>query len=310
MGNPFTQSWIQALTGAASSPYARRVKPSIDLVNRLVRNPDVDDRKPAARELWDYASENLLLETLQLLPARQTRWEFKPDDDFVFQQEAKPARTEFEQWQAALGIGEQAFQLTADANAVEWATMIREQAVRKQQAFSQPAMTTATTLHLPCTALWSGSKWEVRFDSPDWFTLEYEDSVTVDRLPGDEIVDHGEMVFGEAAARLCRDASRCKPTDDLQWRQRVDSLTDLHDRIEQSDLSSRAKQVWNAVWPVVYREESVLAGKADLDVVRGEMASAIKAAPEFTLWTFVFAKLVYQLSAGYGLGFCADFGLD
>lgn len=310
MGNAFTQSWIQALTAAADNPYARRIKPSMDLVNRLVRNPDREDRETAARELWDFAQSHSLLDILRIIPSQQIRWEFVRDDAFLFHQTQVATISTVDDWLAGLGITQASFELMAEVNALEWTTMIREQAVRKQQTFSKPAATTQTTLQLPCTATWDGNRWEVRFASPDWLTLDYEDPARVERMSEADLSEHCQMLFAEAASKFVRDTTRTKSSEDLQWQSRVPALRGLHAQIQNLEVAPRALQVWNAVWPVVYREQNVLGGCADLDIVRNEISQALKHQPEFTLWTFVFAKLVYQVSSGYGLGFLADFGLD
>lgn len=307
----FTQSWIQSLTAAADNPNARKVKPSLELVNRLVRNPELEDRPVAAKDLWDYAESNHLRELISLLPALQSRWEFERDDTFIFSQPTSGQVTTFEQWSEQLGVVPSDFALQAEVNGTEWATLIREQAVQKQKAYSQTTLGNQT-LSLSCTANWSGKAWEIRFESPDWFTVDYADAVTVERIGANTIDEVALEAIAKAESALSRDKTIPKSAEkQTSWTDCVPQVEDLLTKIlGSSELSERTKMIVCCVWPTVYREENMLAGKADIDWLRPIMADCLKASPQLTIWMFVYAKLLFQLHRGYGLGFCADFGLD
>jgi hypothetical protein len=73
------------------------------------------------------------------------------------------------------------------------------------------------------------------------------------------------------------------------------------------DFSPWFTRVWDCVWPVIYREQNMLNGKADLNRIRSEIKECLTTQPRLTVWMFLFAKLSSLIMVGRGLGQCADF---
>src|SRR5690606_15599849 len=167
--NPFTQSWIQALTLAADHPLARTIKPKLELVDHLSKSlPDVD-RREAAKAMWSFAQAEHLTDLLWILPINQPSWVFDRDDIFMYLRNENTVAKELtlDDWLQALGIVPGSFRLTAEVTSGDWAGLVRKEAVRLQHAVSLGTAVGASTLHLPCTAHWDLKSWTVKFDQLD-----------------------------------------------------------------------------------------------------------------------------------------------
>ena len=87
-------------------------------------------------------------------------------------------------------------------------------------------------------------------------------------------------------------------------------LEHLHKQIlttQANDFAPWFRRTWACVWTVVYREQNVLRGQANVDVVRAELAACVSTVPRLTTWMFVFAKLICENQLGRGLGICGDY---
>jgi hypothetical protein len=309
---PFTQSWIQALTLAAENPVARNVKPALDLVDRVSKNlPDID-RRAAGRDLWAFASKERMTDFLWLLPTLQTNWLFDEDDIFAYTRRESPANIRDEAaWLAALGVDPVAVPLSAEVTSGDWAGFVRKEAVRLQKSHSLAANQGGSTLHLPCQASWDGKRWQVQFDQVDWVVRPYDDIPVIGRPTVDVLQDQILLTLAEADAHIRVNAGTAsiKPEYNQPWLAANQKLHALHSSLihQSSDYSDWLLRIWLCAWPVVYREQSLLQGKADLGHIRQEMKACLNAQPRLTIWMMVFAKLICQVAVGRGLGFCADF---
>src|SRR5690606_29633032 len=81
----------------------------------------------------------------------------------------------FESWRQAIGLDSLEVPLTAEVFGGDWASLVRSEAVRLQQALSLSAMPQATTLHLPCTARWDKVAWSVSFDQVEWVVRRFDE---------------------------------------------------------------------------------------------------------------------------------------
>ena len=96
----------------------------------------------------------------------------------------------------------------------------------------------------------------------------------------------------------------------LLWIGCVKRLEALHKQIlatEAKDYSPWFRRTWACVWTVIYREQNVLRGQANVDVVRSELTACVGTVPRLTTWMFAFAKLVCENQLGRGLGICGDY---
>lgn len=304
--NPFTQSWIQALTLASDRPITRTIKPKLDWIDILSRS-HLAGRELAARELWEYAAKVPLLPVLTILPIREARWEFQ-DEKFLFRQEQVPQLKSLEDWSTQLGIVAADFGLIAEVTGTDWAGLVRQEAVRQQRSFSTAAGGGAN-LQLPCTARWEADQWVIRFDAVEWLSVCYEEPVTVARPEYASVESNLLFTVAEADQQLAtlKTQPHKQVSRDIEWIDSVIELSEFHHQAF-GNSSPWMRQAWHCVWPTVYRERNLLKGKADLVRVRREMAECLTSVPELTVWMFVFAKLVCLARLGNGLGLSADYG--
>ncbi len=309
LSQPFTASWIQALVKSASNPFARQVKPRLDMVNQLVRHSQAVEPEAAAKGLFEIASEQNLLDLLAIVPARQSDWLFPSNVDIVYHQSVPCEVSSLETWFGVLGLSSFPIDLEARVTQADWTTLVREAAVRQQKSFDFNAWGKNSNLKLPCKAEWREQAWHIQFATPDWLVMSYDESAEVNR-PSPNNFDDLLLDIATRASKSVRATKR--PAADAgnnDWFECVPSLSFLHEALQDDkNFPSQLRQVWNCVWPTVYREESVLRGKADLRWVQSEISYSLENEPSLTLWMFLFAKLVYQVHAGNGLGFLADFG--
>jgi hypothetical protein len=318
--NSFTVNWLQSLTLVATEPVARGIKPLLDSVNDLSRAHADSDRMVAARKLWDYAESEDLKNLLTILPVHQPDWLFDADDAFVYRHAADPATAStdfaaalsFETWTQWLGLAPWEASLAADVTSNDWLSLVRQEAVRQQRAMNAAAVPTGKNLTLPATASWDGNAWSIRFEAADWLVRRYEEAFTVQRPEMTDIAERIDWTILSAHDRLVPPHPP-KISDQFQppaWLNCVPDLKPLHERIllaETKPFATWFRRVWHAVWPVIYREQNVLGGKADLDFLRRELAECVKHAPRLTVWTFVSAKLICNTLLGSGLGIAGDY---
>ena len=295
---------------AADNPATRTIKPKLELIDQLSFNRGDTDRGAAARELWDYACESGLSEMVKVVPACQMNWAFEGDDKFLFQRREAAAITSFEQWAQHLGIEPAQIELVSEVTNSDWTSLVRSEAVRQQKPFNSSAFAGQTNVRPRCVGHWNGSHWKIQFDDIDWLHLNYEGPVNVQRPAYSDIEEQVVFALAEAEKLIPKHAGHCSFTPNSQpWFGCVSSLTALHEELigPRCQYAAWVRRVWCCVWPTVYREQNVLRDKADVEIVRSEMAECIKSVPKLTVWMFVFAKLVCQTQTGMGLGICADY---
>ncbi len=310
--HPFTQSWIQALTLAASNPLARTIKPSLEWIDRLSMSREDPHRLEAAQALWDFAHSNGLQELIWLLPARATSWMFDRDDIFTFATRLtdEPQR-DFQRWTECLGLVPGSFDLVAEVTGSDWAGLVRKEAVRLQHSLDTTAVQQASNLRLPCTAKWDMSRWAVRFAQVDWIVSSYDDPPVAPRPAFAETEE--SLLWAIASANeslLEKRSAQCPPAQHQPtWRSCAPHLQALHAAFasQAATFSPWMTRVWNCVWPIVYREQNVLNAKADLNHLRAELRDCLAAHPRLVMWMFLYAKLACQLHLGRGLGLLADY---
>ncbi|MEZ6138123.1 MAG: hypothetical protein R3C53_24835 [Pirellulaceae bacterium] len=317
INNPFTQSWIQALTMAAENPLARTIKPKLDWVEALsTARPDTaGERVEAASKLWEFSQSEGLQSLLWHLPVNSSPWCFDEDDIFAFRRGEVIAhdspQASFEAWSGALGITAGSFPLVAEVTGSDWAGLVRKEAVRLQHSLDTTAVPQGSNLELPCTAHWDGHAWRVQFVQVDWIEVSYDENPTITRPPLSELQDKCMWLLTQASdALISKKSSQCGlDVQERPWHTSAPQLAPLHLSLREQarDFSPWICRVWNCVWPIVYREVGVLAGKADLDAIRPEIKACLTIQPRLTMWMFVFAKLVCQAQIARGLGVSADF---
>ncbi len=318
--SPFSQSWIQALTVVADNPLARTIKPKLELINALALSRGESDRADAAKQLWALAEAEGLTELLGVVPIAQSKWVFSADDVFLYERSSKAIGVSLAQrstnwncdaWQQALGLVDTEVSLVAEVNGGDWASLVRQEAVRLQRAFNMSAVEQATTLRLPCTARWDTRSWSVRFDQVNWVVVNYDDIPYVARPSFAELEEFLVWTIAAGGEKAINKRSpKCDFTPQSPpWADCIESLSGLHQLFSRSpnDFSPWLVRVWHCIWPIVYREQHILHERADLDHVRKEIKICLAAQPQLCLWMFVFAKLVCQTQAGTGLGICADY---
>ncbi len=316
VANPFTQSWIQALTLAAGNPLARTIKPKLDWIDCLSRTRPAAEQVQAAEQLWEFAQQEGLLGMLEIVPVAREQWIFDQQDVFLYRRTDVDASTpsltgSFQAWSQALGLEPAEYALTAEVTGSDWVALVRKEAVRLQHSMSMTAVQHASTMHLACTARWEGRRWKVRFDQLEWIQVPYEEAAVVPRPDLGELEETLHWQLATAADQLIvkKSASVDATVVPLPWLGCVARLHRLHDVVQQqrTEYSPWLWRVWCCVWPIVYREQNVLQGKADLQWLRQELAECLSQQPRLTLWMFVFAKLVCQTQLGMGLGVSADY---
>lgn len=316
ISTPFTQSWIQALTASSEIPTARTIKPTLELINAISLNRFEGDRLDAAGKLWSLCESECLSPLLQIVPSRQSEWALGSDDTFIFRRSDNQSASELErgtkdEWLQAIGLTEGKFALTAEVTSSDWMELVRNEAVRLQKPFSTAAAAQTSTMQVPCHARWDTTKWTLSFDQLEWLVKEFGESLSVPRPslaelnePIDWAIATADEGIVEKKVKPCSFTLAREP-----WFDAAPRLTELHERFRKSSkgYSPWLAKCWNAVWPVVYREQNALKGLAHLEPVREEMKACLTSQPRLTVWTFVFARLLCQAQLGMGLGLCADY---
>jgi hypothetical protein len=314
IANPFTQTWIQALTLAADNPLARTIKTKLEWIDRLSMSRQDADRLEAAKGLWEFSQSEGLQDLIWHLPVNAPTWVFDHDDVFTYSRNtadnAGDARN-FERWLQVLGLAPGSFQLMAEVAGSDWTGLVRKEAVRLQHALDTTAVPQGANLNLPCTANWDSKAWTVRFDQVNWIAVTYDDPPMVPRPTYAETEER--LIWSIATANdllVSPKAVQCPLTSSQQpWHAAVAKLSELHAEFcgQARSFSPWMSRVWNCVWPVVYREQNLLNGLADITFIRTEIKACLTAQPRLTMWMFVYARLVCQLRLGRGLGLLADF---
>jgi hypothetical protein len=311
--NPFTQGWIQALMQATEVPASRTIKSKIEWIDILSQDRPDQDRLAAARELWNYCETEGLMDLLKIIPTSQSIWQFSRDDIFTYQRrDSSPANlSNLESWTRAIGLQPATFELMAEVTAGDWTELVRNEAVRLKQSLNTAAVSQSSIKHLPCIARWADNLWSVQFDQVDWIIVRYEDFVSVPRPPLEAIEETIAWALANAHdSILTKSGSSCAfALERSIWMDCVEKLKPIHQLVlsNSRDFSPWFNRAWDCVWPVVYREQNLLNGKADINWIRGEIKACLTAQPRLTVWMFMFAKLTCQIMVGRGLGQCADF---
>lgn len=314
----FTQQWLQSLTLAAKEPVAQQIKPLLETINELTRQHGEGDRLALAKRLWDFSASEGLQGMLEVMPLNETNWVFDRDDNFAYTRRladqsggvTTKASLDFETWTSWLGLKPCQIPLQAEVNSRDWQSLLRQEAVRLQQTLNTAAMPSGLTLRLNCRGEWDLATWLIRFDDAQWMVINYEDPFSVERP---ELAAIEEIVMWAVATANDTMQPKGKSSTEVgvgPWVNCVPRLKDLHERImvtEAKQYSAWFRRVWACVWTIIYREQNVLRGQANIDVVRQEIATAIKEVPRLTLWMFVFAKLLCECQLGRGLGVSADY---
>ncbi len=310
----FTMNWLQALTLAAREPIAREIKPLLDTVADISRTTTEADRIASAKKLWDYAESVDCTSLLHLIPIQQPDWSFESEDIFIYRR-SRPdefQKLNFESWTSALGLTPCTVSLEASATTKEWTSLVRQEAVRLQKSINAGAVPAGLNQQLPCHATWDLQAWTVRFTEPDWVTVRYETPFSVQRPQWEQIEESLTWMIAQAQDSLIPKALPKFATDNTTtlWLGNATSLEPLHRRILTSDAKHYQpwfRRAWAAVWPVVYREQNILRGQANIETIRQELAECIKHVPKLTIWLFFFGKLLCENQLGRGLGTCGDY---
>ena len=308
----FTQNWLQSLTQVANEPTAKRIKPLLDTINDLSRMNTESNRIESAQKLWDFAGTENLKPLLEIVPVQQPTWTFDRDDPFVYQHPTKADITDFDSWTKSIGIVPCEVPLIAEVANADWLSLVRKEAVRLQRTLSTSGMPSGLNLKLPCKAVWDLTNWSVSFDQADWVQLRYEEPFSAERPDLTEFDDSVSMLIAQANESLIpKGVPTCtNVNNNAPWISCVKRLEFLHKQIlttQAAEYSPWFRRTWACVWTVVYREQNVLRGQANVDVVRAEVSACVSTVPRLTTWMFVFAKLICENQLGRGLGICGDY---
>lgn len=310
---PFTQAWIQALMLATEIPASRTIKSKLEWIDMLCQDRPDQDRMAAAKDLWTFCESEGLMDLLKIVPTSQSVWQFSREDIFTYQRRETPATnlSDFETWTGAIGLQPANFELTAEVTAREWTELVRSEAVRLRRALNTTTIGQESLKHLPCTARWADNQWSVTFDQVDWIVVRYEGYVSVQRPQLEAIEEAIAWTIANAHDTIL--TKTVKPCDFIlqrsPWMDCVEKLKPIHQMVlsNSKDFSPWFNRAWDCVWPVIYREQNLLNGKADINWIRAEIRDCMSAQPRLTVWMFMFAKLTSQIMVGGGLGHCADF---
>lgn len=308
----FTQNWLQSLTQVSHEPVARQIKPLLDSVSDLCRMNTDSDRLASAKRLWDFAASEGLQSLLSIIPLQQPDWHFDGDDTFVFHRTSNVATDDFDSWAKNIGVVDCEVSLLAEVTSKDWLSLVRQEAVRLQKSMNAAAAPAGMNLKIGCKAIWDQKGWAVRFDEADWVVVRYDDPFSVPRPSMSEmdeclgwlIANANETLVPKVVAGCTLDMGQ------QQWMNCVERFASLHQRVLVTDIkffSPWFRKTWACVWTVLYREQSVLKGQADIDYVRREIAACITNVPRLTTWMFAFAKLLCECQLGRGLGTLGDF---
>ncbi len=309
---PFTESWLQALTLSIQFPVVRQLKPLFDDINNLSRIEVEGDRLEGAQRVWNLAHENGIQATLSWLPTRRVPWNFDADGPLAFEQVAISELQEFSDWTGWLGLSSHTFSLMAAATSDDWARLVRDEAVRQKKSMSASGMPEGANVRIPCLATWANAKWTMRFEKPEWLQIQFEEPFRTERLTLDELIEPLGWMVASANESLVP-KSLPKIVQDMvsvKWMECSTALKPFHIQVmekDRKDYSPWFLRTWGCVWPIVYREQNILRGQADLDVLRSEISQCFQHVPKLTFWAFLFAKLVSSVFLGRGLGICGDF---
>lgn len=308
----FTQNWLQSLTLAVQEPLARRIKPLLENVNALTRMNADGDRTEAAKSLWDFATANDLLSLLEITPHQQPEWKFADDDAFVYHRQGTRTLQDFPNFLSILGIQPHVEALTADVANSDWLGLVRKEAVRLQRTMNTAGMPQGLNLSLACQATWDTQRWSVSFDAADWVVVRYEEPFTAIRPSMLDLDERLSWIVAAAHDKLLpKKLAECafEPAE-MPWMSCVPRMLAFHKRILVADSRHHHpwfRRSWSCVWTAIYREQNVLRGLAEIDVVRKEMAACMSHVPQLTTWMFVFAKLLCECQLGRGLGLSGDY---
>ena len=305
----FTEAWLQALTLAVSTPAARQVKPLINDLDSLSQAREAAEQTAASQRVWDFASQNHLLPLLKLLPIDSPQWQFDDEETFSFEPTAAKRIESLEDWRSALGITGCEVDLKASAVTSEWAGVLRREAVRHGKSISTALLPNTQSVQLNCTAAWDRQQWAVRIKEAEWRQFKYPQPFRGER----ESLD----VASAALSRWFTDAKVAGPIEKVSssaspspWIRSVPRLEPLHAAVFAAKplpaYANTLQAAWQAVWPVIYREQNRLNQPVDLNQVRQDLAASFRDAPQLTLSIFVAAKLICLHQLGRGLGVCGD----
>jgi hypothetical protein len=299
---------------ATEIPASRTIKPKVEWIDILCQYRPDQDRMAAARELWSFCETEGLIDLIKIIPTAQSTWRFSIEDVFTYQrnhESSTPQPSNQDSWSRAIGLQAVTFELTAEVTSRDWAELVRKEAVRLNQSLNTAAVGQSSIKHLPCTARWADNLWSVQFDQVDWIIVRYEDYVSVPR-PKFEAVEE-TIAWAMAKSHesvLSKSAVKCDfMLSRSAWMDCVEKLQPVHQLVlsNSGDFSPWFNRAWDCVWPVVYREQNLLNGKADINTIRSEIKACLTAQPRLIIWMFLFAKLTCQILVGRGLGHCADF---
>lgn len=298
---------------AAEIPASRTIKSKIEWIDTLCQDRPGQDRQAAATELWNYCESEGLTELLKIVPTNQLVWQFSRDDIFSYRRAENPADLQLQDlqgWSRAIGILPSKFALIAEVTAGDWTELVRQEAVRLRHTLNTSAVGQASIKHLPCTASWADNLWSVQFDQVDWIVVRYEDFVSVPRPSLEAVEETIAWSMAYAHESVLVRSSKCDfILEHSSWMDCVEKLKPIHQMVlsNSRDFSPWFNRAWDCVWPVIYREQNYLNGKADINFIRSEIKACLTAQPRLTVWMFLFAKLTCQFMVGRGLGQCADF---
>ncbi len=298
---------------ATEIPASRTIKSKLEWIDTLCQDRPDQDRMAAAKDLWAFCESEGLVDLLKIVPTSQPTWQFSQEDIFTYQRrESSVLKTgDFEDWTGAIGLRPAEFELTAEVTARDWNELVRNEAVRLRQALNTTKIGQESLKHLPCTARWADNQWSVQFDQLDWIIVRYEDCVSVQRPQLEAIEEAIAWTMANAHDTILTKSG--KSCDFIlqrsPWMDCVEKLTPIHQLVlsNSKDFSPWFTRAWDCVWPVIYREQNFLNGKADINWIRAEMKDCLSAQPRLTVWMFMVAKLSSQIMVGRGLGHCADF---
>ncbi len=308
----FTQQWLQSLTLVAKEPVAQSIKPLLETINELGRIHADSDRMTSAKKLWEFASQHALQGVLEWMPIQEPAWVFDADDVFTYSRSGRTTIDSLESFCQAVGLTPAEYALTAEVNNRDWSSRLRQEAVRLQQALNTAAVPAGLTLHLGCKAAWDGKSWAVRFDQAEWMVVRYEEAFSVTRPDFSAIEESLQWAIAQGnESMLPKTAAKIAFDGEVQpWMSCVPRMQAFHKRVVVDDarhFSPWFRRAWCCVWTVIYREQNVLRGQANIDHVRQELAACIKDVPQLTVWLFIFAKLVCECQLGRGLGISGDY---
>lgn len=298
---------------ATEIPASRTLKSKFEWIDILCHDRPNEDRMTAAKDLWAFCESEGLGDLLKIVPTSQSIWQFSREDIFTYQrtETSTPSIRDFESWTVAIGLQAGNFELIGEVTARDWTELVRSEAVRLKRALNTTTIGQESLKHLPCIARWEENRWSVQFDQVDWIMVQYGEFVSVQRPRFESIEEAIAWTMANAHDTILNKS--IKPCDfSLQksmWMDCVEKLKPIHELVlnNSKDFSPWFNRVWDCVWPVVYREQNHLNGKADINWIRAEIKDCMAAQPRITVWMFMFAKLASQIMIGGGLGHCADF---